>query len=139
MYITDLKTITQFAIDSGYMQRDVANNILKEIAETERRLKPDENLWKGEVHLIGASDVCNTLNYITYDTYGELYRSETPTSGANEQPSFDEYKQAVAQSYDLTSYTDEMLHAGYDICVDLFDDNEAAGEHDEQGHFVGCK
>lgn len=129
MDIKKLKATIQFAKANGY-DIDEADQLLLETGNAEQMMIADESLWHGEIYLIGASDLCNVLNQMTYDDYGMLYRGND-----NQKPAFESYANYVRNMYDLSSFSDEMLKIGFDLVADLFSDNESSGFNTPEGKY----
>lgn len=98
---------------------------ITECAHLEERYS-DRKMWKDSVHVITTGSLIDFLNMTTYNDYGKLAK---PRNG---NVPFECYAAVVRQGFQ-TDLTDDALRCGYDFLHDLWNDNEAYGNHNEDG------
>ena len=86
--------------------------------------------WSDSVYVVTADMLSTLLNIATYDTFGRRAKPH----GA-ERVEFHHYAYDCRKDCWLDELSDEQLQLGFDIVSDLWQDNEAAGEHKPDGTF----
>ena len=116
------------ATDLSEQDRQHAFKALREVHETCERAT-DPEIYRDEVYLISASNMADIQVNNLYDVYAKRrmsYGGDFPA---------DYFKHDARKVFGFEDFTNEQLQIGYDVISDLWADNEAAGNHDENGLF----
>ena len=90
---------------------------------------------KNKMYTVSENDMVTILNIMTYKYYARVYR-RLQRAQLNRRPYFEEYVDECKRYLDLESISEEAWRSGYEVIVDLFDDNETNGTPcDEEAMF----
>ena len=124
------KALRQYVLSAECAEYDRphAFDALIECIQTEERYA-DRDLCKDTVCVIPSLCLTDAINLIAYDDFGRLAK---PRGG---NVPFDVFAVAARKYTALEQLTNEQLAGGYYYISDLWHDNEANGEHGQDGTF----
>ena len=128
--------ILKAALEYYAMSADCSNEDRQEVfaaitscAQVQERFTYSDT-YKNECYVLSADAMAGLLNIATYDWYGR--RQKIYGNGEHRLP-FDHYA-AECRKY-IPDLTNEQLELGYDYIGDLWHDNEALEQHNDDGTF----
>lgn len=90
---------------------------------------------ENKLHAITEEDLVDIINMLAYEDYAKVYR-KLHRAGFNRRPTYEEFVSNCPVLVMLPSMPDDVLHHGYELIADLFDDNEKNGTPcDEEAKF----
>lgn len=128
MKLSTLKQALELLITTALTEQERQNafNALKEVHDTLERAT-DNDVYGDEVYLISASSLSDLMISNLYDTYGKRRKAH----GEDLPVSY--FQHDARKVFGFEDFTNEQLQIGYDIISDLWADNEAEGNHNEEG------
>ena len=106
--------------------RQDAFQALKEVHDTLERAT-DNRVYRDEAYMISASNTTDILVNGLYPVYADLHKIY------GDNLDVDNFKYRARKELGFEDFTNEQLQIGYEVIADLWQDNEAAGTHDENG------
>lgn len=109
-----------------YVDKQQAFVALQEINNATERAT-DFDIFGREAYIISASNMHDIMINSLYGTYA----SRRKIHGADFPVSY--FQHDARKIFGFEDFTNDQLQVGYDIISDLWNDNEATGEHNEDG------